>query len=619
LLSSQTIAINEGLEEDKMAQDDKPNRKNPQVQHQDGVSRRGFLGGMAAGAGALAATSLLAANASAEQNGVKKTAPAIVKNRGAAPPGGYNILFISSDQESFEYPTVPGFELPNRQRIAAAGVTFQRHYTASNMCTASRGVIYTGRHVQQTGLFDNSNYPYAPDFPAAIPTWGNTLQNLDYTVCYKGKWHLSKSSLKAGSRNFSDALEPQGFHDWDPHGDRFGLPLEGYYDDDAIAAGAISWLRHQGVNANNADKPWALTVSLVNPHDIQWVNIDSPGEKIQENPQVARMLRRAPNTRRYQKAWNTPPARALHQSLDAPGRPAAHAEFVAAWDQLVGPIPSDREDMWQRHSDFYLNLLQDNDRTIGTVLDALADLGMQHNTIVMFTSDHGEYGGAHGGMRNKGPGAYDEHIHVPLIVAHPEGPQDKQCAALTSHVDLFPTIHSLAGGSDDQLVGLAGELPGKNFASLTLDPSDEITALRPEGLLYSYDGLLTTDRNFVGKATANALAGTPDPDLKPDFNNRGLQRTYYDGRYKFTRYFAAAAFNTPQTMQALLQNNDIELFDRSTDPDEMNNLAADTQTHRELILEMNAKLNRIIKAEAGSDDGGAVTQAIKNWGKWENA
>ncbi|MBL4622556.1 MAG: sulfatase-like hydrolase/transferase, partial [Immundisolibacteraceae bacterium] len=530
----------------------------------------------------------------------------------------YNILFITSDQESFEYPTVAGFELPNRQRIAASGVSFQNHYTASSMCTASRGVIYTGRHEQQTGLFDNSNYPYAPDFPKGTPTWGNALQNLGYTVGYKGKWHLSKDSLKPGGRSFARALEPFGFNDWDPHGDRFGLPLEGYFDDDVIAAAAISWLRRQGTISNRAGKPWALTVSLVNPHDIQWVNVDLPGEQVQQNPNVARMLRPAPDTEGYRKVWNSPPARGLHQSLSEPDRPASHAEFVAAWDQLVGPIPNDREDMWQLHSDFYLNLLQDNDRTIGTVLDTLAELKMQHNTIIIFTSDHGEYGGAHGGMRNKGPGAYDEHIHVPLMIAHPEGPDNAQCAALSSHVDLFPTIHTLAGGNPDQLAELAGDLPGKDFSFLALTPSDELAALRPEGLLYNYDGLLTTDRNFVGKATANALTQEPDPDLKPNFNNRGLQRTFFDGRYKFTRYFAAANFNTPQTIEALLRDNDIELFDRKTDPDEMINLAHGNHFDPALIMEFNSKLNHLIAKEVGPDNGGAVTAAIENWGKWSD-
>lgn len=582
----------------------------------DDISRRRFLGGVAAGAGLLASGSSIAADGSNGLHKAARAAPAILGNRGETPPGGYNLLVITSDQESFEYPTVPEFELPNRHRIAASGVSFQNHYSASNMCTASRGVIYTGRHLQQTGLFDNSNYPYAPDFPKNTPTWGHALQNLGYTVGYKGKWHLSKESLKPGGRNFSAALKPYGFNDWNPHGDRFGLPLEGYYEDDAIAASAISWLRREGRISNNARKPWALTVSLVNPHDIQWVNVDQPGEKVQANPGVARMLRPAPATPTYDKPWNTPPARALHQPLDEPGRPAAHGEFVAAWDQLVGPIPSSREDMWQAHSDFYLNLLRDNDRSMGTVLDALAELGMQHNTIVLFTSDHGEYGGAHGGMRNKGPGAYDEHIHVPLIVAHPEGPNGLTCAALTSHIDLFPTLHGLAGGNPEQLAELAGDLPGKDFSNLALTPTDEIHALRPEGLLYNYDGLLTTDRHFVGAATANALSGKPDPELKPDFNKRGMQRTYFDGRYKFTRYFAAAKYNTPRTMAELLADNDLECFDRDSDPDEMHNLAAIPEDNSALILDLNNKLNRLIAAEAGSDQGGAVSHAIEHWGKW---
>ncbi|MEC9339993.1 MAG: sulfatase-like hydrolase/transferase, partial [Pseudomonadota bacterium] len=137
--------------------------------------RRRFLGGAAAAAGV---TALLPHLAGATSDTLRTGS----RTRSVAAGQRYNILLITTDQESFAYPTVPGFELPNRQRIAERGVSFQRHYTASNMCTAARSVLFTGQHVQRTGMFDNSNYPYTPDFPAGTKTLGHALGDLGYRV-----------------------------------------------------------------------------------------------------------------------------------------------------------------------------------------------------------------------------------------------------------------------------------------------------------------------------------------------------------------------------------------------------------------------------------------------------
>ncbi|MEC9341694.1 MAG: sulfatase-like hydrolase/transferase, partial [Pseudomonadota bacterium] len=430
------------------------------------------------------------------------------------------------------------------------------------------------------------------------------------------KWHISKAVLRTGEVNHSRSLEPFGFSDWESHGDRVGLMLEGYYQDDAIAAGAVGWLRQHGAAANRDGTPWFLTVSFINPHDIQWADVDPEDENIQNSPSVAPRLRKPPSTGLYTRRWETPPPVGFGQPLNAPGRPAAHAEFVAAWADLVGAIPGDRADMWRTHNDFYLNLLRDNDRSVGAVLNGLEELGMADNTIVVFTSDHGEHAGAHGGLRNKGPGAYDGHIHVPLLVAHPEGPRGTACDALTSSVDMMPTLFALAGGSGEQLEELCGELSGQSFAGLVGAPSRDADSFRQEGLLYCYDGLLVVDRAFVGKATAAVLAGKPDSELRPDFSKRGLQRTFFDGRYKFSRYFAPDRFNTPTSLEALIRDNDIELFDCQQDPDEMTNLAFGPARDNELIMRLNGRLNTLLAKEVGPDDGGAVSESIAHWGRW---
>ena len=102
---------------------------------------------------------------------------------------------------------------------------------------------------------------------------------------------------------------------------------------------------------------------------------------------------------------------------------------------------------------------------------------------------------------------------------------------------------------------------------------------------------------------------------KPDMKKRGSLRTVFDGRYKFTRYFSPLDHNRPATLDELYKWNDVELFDLDTDPDEMVNLGADSAANRELILAMNAKLEALIKAEIGVDDGRELPNIpLVNWG-----
>ncbi|MBT5435641.1 MAG: hypothetical protein P8Q36_04315 [Alphaproteobacteria bacterium] len=77
----------------------------------------------------------------------------------------------------------------------------------------------------------------------------------------------------------------------------------------------------------------------------------------------------------------------------------------------------------------------------------------------------------------------------------------------------------------------------------------------------------------------------------------------FDGRYKFSRYFAPLQHNTPETLEQLTAVNDLELFDHANDPDETVNLAADIETNSSLVMTMNTKLNEIIAQEVGVDDG----------------
>jgi arylsulfatase len=116
------------------------------------------------------------------------------------------------------------------------------------------------------------------------------------------------------------------------------------------------------------------------------------------------------------------------------------------------------------------------------------------------------------------------------------------------------------------------------------------------------------DGEFLDKAVAHLQKGGNPKELaaagiRPDLMKRGAVRSVYDGRYVFSRYFSPKQHNKPETLEDLYRFNDVELFDSQADPGEMTNLAADRGRHRELVVAMNEKLNRLIDAEVGEDRG----------------
>ena len=89
----------------------------------------------------------------------------------------------------------------------------------------------------------------------------------------------------------------------------------------------------------------------------------------------------------------------------------------------------------------------------------------------------------------------------------------------------------------------------------------------------------------------------------PNFRHRRGIRSVFDGRYRFSRYFSPIECNTPTGFEALIAQNDLELYDLQDDPDEMANLAASPKAHSALIMAMNAKLNARLAEEVGDDNG----------------
>jgi arylsulfatase A-like enzyme len=582
-----------------------------------GCTRRQFM--IAAGLGGGATALGLGTSAGRADATVDRVRPGPAAGV-ASTRGPYNILFILTDQERFFRPgELPeGFSLPAHDRLAREGVSFTNHTINSCVCTPSRSVLYTGQHIQHTRMFDNTNFPWIQSLSPEIRTVGDMLREAGYYTAYKGKWHLTKdfetvNELGTPTKIFTAEMESYGFSDYFGIGDIIAHTQGGYLHDGVIAAMAGSWVRGKGRELAAAGKPWFLAVNLVNPHDVMFYDTDAPGTPVQSARGLTQVAR-DPLDPLYARQWDFELPSYHDQALDAPGRPPAHADFLKSHDALVGRIPNEVE-RWRRRHNYYLNCLRDVDRNIATVLDELDAAGLADRTIVILTADHGDMDGAHQ-LHAKGAVAYREQNNVPLVIRHPARRGGQRCQALTSHVDLAPTLVSLTGVDAERRRAIVRDLPGKDLSGLLVNPAAaSVNALR-EGVLFNYNMFAYLDGDYLLKAVEFINHGGNPKKLKeagfvPDVRKRGAVRSVFDGRYVFSRYFSPKQHNRPATLEELYRLNDVELYDRESDPEELVNLAAGRQPRRDLVAVMNEKLNRLIEQEVGEDRGQMLPGGIE--------
>ncbi|MGB7904743.1 MAG: sulfatase-like hydrolase/transferase, partial [Steroidobacteraceae bacterium] len=579
-------------------------------------TRREFL--RTAGAGAV--TLSLAAGGAAATGSTAPDQGASAGTASAATGGPYNIVFILTDQERFFRPgELPaGYSLPAHERLMKRGTVFTNHTINSCVCTPSRSVLYTGQHIQHTRMFDNTNFPWIQSMSTDIRTVGDMLREAGYYTAYKGKWHLTKefetvNKLGSPTKIFTEEMEAYGFSDYVGIGDIIAHTQGGYLHDGIITAMAGSWLRGKGRELAAAQKPWFLAVNLVNPHDVMYYDTDAPGTTVQSARGITHVAR-DPVDPLYAQQWTFDLPASHSQPLDSPGRPAAHRDFLRSHDALVGNIP-DEPDRWRRRHNYYLNCLRDADRNIAAVLAELDAAGLTDKTIVVLTADHGDMDGAHQ-LHAKGAVAYREQNNVPLVISHPAYAGGRRCQAITSHVDIAPTLVAMTGVAADRRASIVKDLPGKDLSGLLASPDQADVRAIHDGVLFNYNMFAYLDGDYLQKAAAFIQQGGDPKKLKeagmvPDMRKRGAVRSVYDGRYVFSRYFSPRQHNRPTTLEDLYRFNDVELFDLHADPLEMTNVAMKQGSQRDLVMVMNDKLNRLIDAEVGEDRGQMLPGGIE--------
>lgn len=517
-----------------------------------------------------------------------------------------NILFLCSDQERNRADLPASLNLPNHNRLYDRGTYFTNHHVTTSPCTPSRSVIYSGLHTQATGVVGNTDGPPFREMPEHLSI-GRRLRDAGYYTAYKGKWHLSNlpplSTAMLSTDSTEDALEAFGFSDYTVDGDSPGYSWEGYTRDRAIASDAANWLHRRGRAISGDGQPWFLAVNFFNPHDIMFYEASQEQSANRLHPNFLTPLKPDPADPPYDRFWDLPLPASFSDDLSK--KPWAHANHRRITDFISGGPDSADLDSWLRLQSYYLNCIRDMDRQIGVVLDALEASGQADNTIIVYTSDHGEMAGAHG-LREKGPMIYRENLRVPLVISHPDVSGGRVTESLSSAIDIVPTLLRYAGIDPEEFT----DLPGLDLSDAL--PAGGTQSQRNERGILIYFGviLMAFDSVKVRKFLEMALSAPPGAKPPPPkdgpgqpIDDRAMIRGIHDGRYKFARYFAAAEHHTPTDLKTLTRYNDLELYDIEADPDEMNNLANDIEPHADLIQSLNQRLNELIATEVGTDDG----------------
>jgi len=417
-----------------------------------------------------------------------------------------NLILLLTDQQHFpsHWPQDPAWLadlLPAETELRRTGLTFERGYTATCMCSPSRASILTSRwpaeHRVELTLTRRSerephggwqpNPKFFPDTlkqfikgensgaidPAkraqtmlrgairrpdggdgerpldpSMPHLARVLERAGYTTTLKGKWHLT-NPLGGGEWSALDSEHLErvyGIHGWVPPDagenidpDSFGAGHSGRshegWDEDFIRQ-ALEFL------ADPPPEPWALIVSLVNPHDVLAYPTTFEEGGFQRSDWADLTDIDLPET----------------VDEDLSDKPTGHALMAIGTGTFLGPLHTREAKL--DYVRFYAHLQRLSDQKIGRLLDALGEAddpdSLRSRSVILRTSDHGEMGLSHGGIRQKVFNSYDETLNVPFVISNPTlFPEGESTDAIVSLVDILPTLAALGGAdtSGDELRG----------------------------------------------------------------------------------------------------------------------------------------------------------------------
>lgn len=311
-----------------------------------------------------------------------------------------NIIYIFTDQQTARAMSCAGnrdVHTPNMDRLAAAGIMFENAYCTAPLSGPSRAAMFTGHRPDEVGMLVNG----AP-MPDSLQTQtlGTLVKAAGYDCAYGGKWHLPLLDVPDK---------------------KFGFDQIYHHSDDGLADACVEYISRKHI------RPFFLVASFDNPHNIC----------------------------EFARSQNLPYGNIPVPDLrDCPGLPANFAKNPYDADVIeneraanfnVYPSASWTPEDWRLYRNAYYRLVEKVDREIGKIIDAIDAGNLWENTIVIFSSDHGDGVGAH--HWNQKSALYEEVVNIPFIVTLP----GKKHAGMvmpqlvSNGVDFFATVCDWVG------------------------------------------------------------------------------------------------------------------------------------------------------------------------------
>lgn len=447
-------------------------------------------------------------------------AMALVLLSGCDTPQQPNVVFILTDQwraSALGYMGDPNVKTPRLDELAEQSVNFVNAVSVSPVCTPYRASLLTGRFPSSSGMIFNDIY-----LPSEELCMAEIYQSAGYQTAYIGKWHLDGH----GRLNNVEPERRQGFEYWKALECSHDYNKMPYYENDdpniktweGYSPFAISRDASAYMSDHAEDKqPFLLFVSIATPH---FPHHSAPEEFMEMYPPSEIKLR--PNV----------PAD-LHEGI-LPEIQGYYAHCTAT------------------------------DLAIGTMVEQMRAAGLLENTILVFTSDHGEMMGSHGRLPFRKQLAWDESLHVPFLIRLPgeeDSPGARVNAPLTTP-DILPSLLSLCG------IDIPHSIEGEDLSGLISDPDP------------------TADRAALVMNVSPFDVNWEDPEY------RGIRTA----RYTY----------------AVDPEGPIMLFDDHMDPYQMDNLAGNP-AYAEIQEELEGQLRREL-SEIGEEDFEAKDFYIEKWG-----
>lgn len=453
---------------------------------------------------------------------------------------GMNVILFITDQERAIQHFPPDWakqNLPGQTQLKQNGLTFPRAFCAACMCSPSRSSMMTGYFPAQTGVkwtleqtMQGPKYPQQV-LPIDLPNLGTVMAAAGYATPYKGKFHLTKYPEKAEGFVPHD-VNKYGFQRWDPqdaganqdpsefgggNADNDGRFMNSTGSVEEGEEGVIAYLQSDAAKQG----PFFLVVSLVNPHDVLAYPKETEDNGYSD-PSWFKGDIGLPAT--------------VHEDLST--KPRVQEEFLKLSAVGLGPLVTPQKKL--NYLNFYGNLMILADRYLVQMLQTLETEGLLENTLIIRTSDHGEMGLAHGGLRQKNFNFYEESLRVPLIYSNPKlYPKPVVSQAMISHVDHLPTLASLFGAP----ASARANWQGADYSEVVLNPAAE----PPQRyVVFTYD-------DYQSGQTS---------EFYPRPNNHIV--SIREERYKLAKYYDPAHPHVPVEW---------EMYDLLTDPLETTNLA----------------------------------------------